>query len=161
MTAQVAEILHYRGEKLSLCGTPLSLYLTNNPLPLDSEMISSACWRGYIGEWLIENGRLYLTALHEPFDDGQFPLSLIFKGDPGRIFVHWVTDELRCPRGKLLEYVHAGFASVHEQDLLLTIKQGELVSERIVQNGKSDEPGVPAGYGPGAWTVMPSDGSRQ
>jgi hypothetical protein len=62
-----------------------------------------------------------------------------------------VTGEYRCPMGKLLNYVHMGYASLHEKDLFLAFKQGELVSERVVENGRSSDPNAPDRYGPGAW----------
>jgi len=155
MTAQAAEILHYNGRELALCAEPLDLYLANNDIKFDSENISTACWRGYIGEWLIENRRLYLIGITD-LDDKPIALSKIFPDNPKRVFAHWVTGELRCPEGKLLNYIHMGYASLHERDLFLEFRQGELIAERLVYNGESRDPDAPAGYGPGAWTTMPS-----
>ena len=153
MTAQAAEILHYKGQELALCAEPLDLYLENNNIRFDSETISSACWRGYIGEWLIENRRLYLIGIRN-LDDEPIPLSKIFPDNPKRVFAHWVTGELRCPEGKLLNYVHGGYASNYERDLFLEFRQGELMAERLVHNGNSPDPDAPTGYAPGAWTMM-------
>jgi len=153
MTAQAAEILHYKGRELDLCAEQLDLYLANNDIKFDSESISTACWRGYIGEWLIESRRLYLIGITD-LDDKPIALSKIFPDNPKRVFAHWVTGELRCPEGKLLNYIHMGYASLHERDLFF--RQGELIAERLVYNGESRDPDAPAGYGPGAWTTMPS-----
>ena len=155
MTAQVAEILHYRDCEFDLCAEPLELYLINNGIQFDSECVSTACWRGYIGEWLIEDCRLYLIGISD-LDNRQVALSEIFPNNPGRVFAHWVTGELRCPQGKVLSYVHMGYSSIHERDLFLEFRQGELVAERLVSNGESSDPGASAGYGPEAWTTMPS-----
>jgi len=160
MTAQAAEILHYKGRELDLCAEPLDLYLANNDIKFDSESISTACWRGYIGEWLIENRRLYLIGINN-MDDEPIALSKIFPDNPKRVFAHWVTGELRCPEGKLLNYIHMGYASLHERDLFLEFRQGELIAERLVYNGESRDPDAPAGYGPGAWTTMPSGKSAR
>ena len=153
MTAQAAEILHYKGRELALCAEPLDLYLENNNIRFDSETISSACWRGYIGEWLIDNRRLYLIGIYN-VDDEPIPLSKIFPDNPKRVFAHWVTGELRCTEGKLLNYVHGGYASNYERDLFLEFRQGELMAERLVYNGNSPDPDAPTGYAPGAWTTM-------
>jgi len=155
MTAQAAEILHYKGRELDLCAEPLDLYLANNDIQFDSESISTACWRGYIGEWLIESRRLYLIGITD-LDDRPIALSKIFPDNPKRVFAHWVTGDLRCPEGKLLNYIHMGYASLHERDLFLEFRQGELIAERLVYNGESRDPDASAGYGPGAWTTMPS-----
>jgi len=153
MTAQAAEILHYKGRELALCAEPLDLYLENNDIRFDSGTISTACWRGYIGEWLIENRRLYLIGLNN-VDDEPIALSKIFPDNPKRVFAHWVTDELRCPEGKLLTYVHGGYGSTYERDLFLEFRQGELMTERLVYNGEAPDPDAPTGYAPGAWTTM-------
>jgi len=153
MTAQAAEILHHKGRELALCAEPLDLYLENNNIRFDSETISSACWRGYIGEWLIENRRLYLIGIQN-LDNEPIPLSKIFPDNPKRVFAHWVTGELRCPEGKLLNYVHGGYGSTYERDLFLEFRQGELMAERLVYNGNSPDPDAPTGYAPGAWTMM-------
>jgi hypothetical protein len=136
MTAQAAEILHYKDRELALCAEPLDLYLENNNIRFDSGTISTACWRGYIGEWLIENRRLYLIGLNN-LDDEPIALSKIFPDNTKRVFAHWVTDELHCPEGKLLTYVHGGYGSTYERDLFLELRQGELVAERLVYNGEA------------------------
>jgi hypothetical protein len=152
MTAQAAEILHYKGRELALCAEPLDLYLENNNIRFDSETIAnsgtiticSACWRGYIGEWLIENRRLYLIGINN-VNDEPIPLSRIFPDNPKRVFAHWVTGELRCPEGELLTYVHGGYGSAYERDLFLEFCQGKLVAERLVYNGEVPDPDVPTG----------------
>ncbi len=158
MTAQAAEILHYKGKRLDLTDEPLSLYLANADWRPPFDTMSTACWRGYIGEWEIDRQRLYLIGIFDPSMSETADLSELFPDTNGRIFAHWVTAELRCPIGKLLNYVHMGFASEHEQDLFITFRQGELVSERLVSNGKSSDPNAADGYGPGAW--VPSQNPR-
>ena len=160
MTAQAAEILHYKGREWALCAEPLDLYLENNNIRFDSEAIansetitiSTACWRGYIGEWLIENRRLYLIGINN-VNDEPIPLSRIFPDNPKRVFAHWVTGELRCPEGKLLTYIHGGYGSAYERDLFLEFCNGELVAERLVYNGEVPDPDVRTGQAPGAWTT--------
>jgi hypothetical protein len=156
MTSQVAEILHHKGQELNLAGEPLNLFLTNSIWKPSFTSLSTACWRGYIGEWAIDHGRLYLEAVYDSDRERSFNLSEIFAGSKGRVFAHWVTGEYRCPIGKLLDYVHMGYASCHERDLFLSFKQGELVSERIVENGCSNDPDTPGRYGPGAWVRLGS-----
>jgi len=153
MTAQAAEILHYKGKVLELADEPLELYLVNSRWKPNFPSMSTACWRGYIGEWEIDQNRLYLRAVHDPAMQQTVELSEIFPESRGRVFAHWATGEFRCPMGKLLEYIHMGYASLHEQDLFLDFKEGELVGERIVTNGESNDPNAPEGYGPGAWVI--------
>ena len=55
------------------------------------------------------------------------------------MFAHWFSGEIRVPQGRLLEYVHAGYASKYQADLLLQIEKGVLVSSELRRNGPADE----------------------
>ena len=63
MTAQIAEKMFYKGEELSLCDEPLHYFLQAIKKNLKFEAPSTALWRGYVGTWTIEDGRLYLIKL--------------------------------------------------------------------------------------------------
>lgn len=63
MTAQASEALIYKAEKHSLCSNPLGPFLESSLSSVDFCSTSTALWRGYIGTWTIEGGRLYLTKL--------------------------------------------------------------------------------------------------
>ena len=43
--------------------------------------------------------------------------------------------QLRIPQGKVLHYVHMGYASRHEQDLIIHIENG-VVTKSIVRNNR-------------------------
>ena len=43
----------------------------------------------------------------------------------------WYSGTIRLPQGKLLNYVHGGYGSTYEQDVLLHIEQGVLVETRV------------------------------
>ena len=69
-----------------MSSTPLeSFFNENHPRPQAFYMYGtiSTCWRGYIGEWRIENDFLYLERLRYGFgkDQDEIPLSLMFKED--------------------------------------------------------------------------------
>jgi len=138
MTAQCPETMLLRGEKLSLCTEPLAPYLESgaNQITFDAE--TSACWRGYVGTWAIESGRLYLVKLQggSVTDAGWIERSLadLFPEYPDGVFAHWYTGELRCTKGQLLDYFHGGYASQYEQDLFIEVVRGVVVSERLVVN---------------------------
>lgn len=149
MTAQMTERLIHNGETLSLCDQPLSNYLQTIRKDFKFEAPSTALWRGYIGTWSIEDGRLYLVKLHgfvsRADEREEVELKDLFPNYPDGVFAHWYTGELRCPKGGLLNYVHGGYASTYEQDLFITVDKGVVVSERVVDNGKAEE-GAPQGY---------------
>ena len=66
-TSQVPEVLVYGGTTNDLYTTPLeSLFPAGSPkVFINKRPPSTACWRGYVGTWKIENDELYLVALRE------------------------------------------------------------------------------------------------
>jgi hypothetical protein len=160
MTAQASESLIYKGERLSLCSNPLGLYLKSSATSVSFYSPSTALWRGYIGTWAIEAGRLYLVKLKGfvQFDGrvDEVGLSHLFPDYPDGVFAHWYTGELRCPMGEMLNYVHMGYASTYEQDLFLEIEKGVVINERIEGNGVGTGKGG-NGYVIGAMTTFGRD----
>lgn len=133
MTAQAGELLIYKGEETSMAVEPLNQYLKNrNDIKFISP--STACWRGYYGEWEIKDNLLYLIGL-KAYIEGyrEVDLNYLFPSQK-EVVANWFTGKLRVPHGKLLDYVHMGYASLYERDLILEIKNGKLVSEYIVNN---------------------------
>ena len=133
MTAQVLEKIRYQGKRMGLASTP--------PFPMDHPRIkihtdeefrvgvfdtmigSTACWRGYIGSWSIRRGNLYLTKL-----EGRFRLE-----GKEAIFADWFSGDLHIPKGKMLDYIHMGFDSVYEQEIILTVVDGVVTNtEEII-----------------------------
>ena len=65
-TIQTEERIMYNGERRDMSSLPLeSFFNESHPRPEAFFMygVGSACWRGYIGEWKIENDFLYLERL--------------------------------------------------------------------------------------------------
>lgn len=154
MTAQLAERLYYLGEQFAMCTTPLSQFqaITDGP---HFQPGSTALWRGYRGCWEIINDRLYLVKLNGTLSNGeQATLATLFPDFPDRVFAHWYTGVIRIPQGQLLEYVHAGYASRYEQDLLLEFAQGVLVNSQVRQNGTSSGASDSGGYAIAAMTTL-------
>ena len=147
MTAQMPERLTYKGDQLSLAEEPLGAFFKLSGSKPPTAKSSSALWRGYIGSWEITNERLYLVGIDGRLKDGSaLTLDLLFPGFPDRVFAHWYSGDMRIPRGKLLNYVHAGYASVYEGDLILQIERGVVVSGRVLHNGKAPKGSGPEGY---------------
>ena len=135
MTAQIPEHLRYRGKTYDMCTEPLWPWLRfGGPAPKFRE-VHTACWRAYVGRWLVAHDRLYLTGIDAHLESGEpVTLAMLFPGYPERVFAHWYTGEVRCPVGECVEYVHMGYASRYERDLILAFEGGELVGERIAGN---------------------------
>ena len=136
MTAQVSEKMLYGGKAISLCTEPLALYLKQNGIEFESP--HTANWRGYVGTWEVIEAegaeRLYLIGIkaHKDYET-ILKLSDLFPGFD-KVFAHWFTGELRCPQGELLNYVHGGYASTYEYDLMMEFKQGVLVHKYAKHN---------------------------
>lgn len=124
MTAQAHEILILNGHKTSMaCCPPLP---EKEPRIVKSTQttISSACWRGYIGTWEINQGRFFLVGLRGNYNLGE--------GEP--IFAYWFSGEITIPEGEILNYVHGGFATVYEREQRITINGGVVVKTCTVDN---------------------------
>lgn len=157
MTAQIAERLLYQGETVSMCINPLSDYFAMGGECPPFQWNCTALWRGYVGQWEIRDDRLYLMALHGTLEDGTTAsLASVFPDFPDRVFAHWYSGTLRIPQGKRLQYVHMGYASTHERDLLLEIERGVLVATNVRHNGTAESPGVSEGYQVGGMSVFPA-----
>lgn len=154
MTAQIPEKLLMNGETLTLCSEPLDDYFTSHGEP-GFAVNCTALWRGYVGTWEIRDARLFLVGIEAEYPDGSsVSLAKLFQGEAERIFARWFTGTLRCPRGGELEYVHMGYGSVYEEDLLLQIEQGNLVGQVVQVNGTAAH-NARQGFRPAAFTTFP------
>ena len=133
----------YEGETHALFSNPLEEYFNeNNVRPKDvfSEGCTTACWRGYVALWEIKGKYLYLLKIELCCGGGEIPISKIFPGRDAPIKATWFSGELRIPQGEELSYVHMGYGSVYERDLVLTIKNGKLIKKKIIDNTKKEHP---------------------
>lgn len=157
MTAQIPETIIYNSIEMALCSEPLNDYflLSGRQAPF-GDMELTCCWRGYLGTWEILDDRLYLIRLRRPMaESADIVLSTLLPGCGEKAFAHWYSGTLRIPQGKRLEYVHMGYGSSYERDLLLTVKRGVILDKVVKVNGVADED-APEGYGIAAATIVPS-----
>lgn len=151
MTAQFSELLLLEGKQKALCSYPLASYFALGGESVAFRASSTALSRGYIGTWeILDQGqvqRLYLIRLQGSLQD-ESPVSLetVFPGYTERVFAHWFSGALRLPQGQLLHYVHGGFGSCYEQDLLVDVTRGVVTAKRVRVNGFSDEASAREGY---------------
>jgi hypothetical protein len=137
MTAQIHEKIIINGTLTSMMSCP--------PIPLDNEFIetvppdvlsgmilsgeirepvaSTACWRCYVGTWEIREGKLYLVDIVGCYKN--------ISGKP--IFAEWFTGTLRIPQGRMASYVHMGFESQYEKELMIEIGKGVVKGEKIFE----------------------------
>jgi len=156
VTAQIGERLHYEGRETSMCSEPLGDYFAFAGIQSGFGFNCTALWRGYVGTWEIRDGRLYLIGLAGTLKDGaEANVATFFPNYPDRVFAHWYSGKLRVPQGKLLEYVHMGYGSTYERDLVISIEKGVVTETVVQQHGTANNADAPEGYGIGAMTVFP------
>jgi hypothetical protein len=136
MTAQIGEILIYNNEEYFMQCEPLYYYLIKLKKKAQPKMPmrNTACWRGYVGKWEIKDNKLFLVdiTIHS-LEKELSNIGYIFKENK-EIFASWFTGQLVLPQGEMLEYVHAGYESVFEKELLLKIENGVFIESEIVDN---------------------------
>ena len=103
MTHQLHENIIYEGRDLGMTTCPkvpldhpMVIELTDKELFAAGQprMVSSNCWRAYMGSWEIKGGKLYLIKLERDLNlDGLDPL-----------FADWVSEELNV----VVEYAFEG-----------------------------------------------------
>jgi hypothetical protein len=152
-TGQQADRIVYRNEERMLFSNPLEDYYANGRkrprYMIEPLTISSGNWRGYIATWQIDDGKLYLKNIDSWFCNGstkescvQVKLAQVFQGKAkdGKVRADWFTGELRIPDGKELQYVHAGYASTYERDIIFTVKRGIVSGPYVIDNTKRELP---------------------
>ena len=147
MTAQEREILYYNGKTYWLSTEPLKplLDIIGDEKPSSSVVVmaSTACRRGYIGEWEIIEDKLFLIGLEGcPEENEQFTMDFLFPNQQ-KVFAGWFTGEIKIPQGKVL--VHDDSTTLHEKDWYLEFDKGILVGSREVDNTKTFNPDDPYG----------------
>jgi len=127
MTAQIEESILFDGQYRPMQTCP-GFPVDENRIVRNSEpnffVGNSGCWRGYFASWEIRDGRLYLNNV-----DGMY-----LKLDAGPIHATWYSGTLKICFGDLLDYVHMGFGSLHEEELLVKVKHGCVVRTRKINN---------------------------
>lgn len=137
MTAQMPEIITYNGVKRDLLECPLECRFNkkkrNRPSFISPH---TACWRGYIGEWLIEDDKLYLVDIkhYTVSGDPLFDWRSMFDYQQGKVLASWYTGELRMADGKALFSSNSYFDSVYETEITIYVEDGCVKNVREANN---------------------------
>jgi len=138
MTAQSMETIFIDGKKHFMASEPFGQYLMSITEAPDFYPPNTACWRGYTGTWKIEDDRLYLVSLNGYIKTQEKEYQGIdmnyFFPHQKSVFAEWFSGEIRIPEGKMVQYIHMGYESLYEKDLLLKIEKGIIVNRLIVEN---------------------------
>ncbi|MFP6899597.1 MAG: hypothetical protein VCA36_01555 [Opitutales bacterium] len=154
MTAQETDFIHIDGVRHQLFTYHLDAYRERyrRDMIFFQDHPNTACWRGYVAEWKIDEGRLFLLKIlgnvsykgrgsdYDIFHD-KVPatLSEIFGLVSGRVPATWYSGELRVPVGEMIEYVHAGYGSRFPKYLLIPVVNGVCGEQKYVSDKEYEE----------------------
>lgn len=143
-TGQIPDLLVVGKDTLMMFANPLEQYFEkskNRELPEFEGCPSTACWRGYQAIWQFENNQIYLLEIRSCHNDCGLEvrsanLKKMFADNytNNRVFAYWITGNLVMPFGKLLCYVHMGYASTYEKEKLFVVKNGMVKKHQDFQN---------------------------
>lgn len=146
MTAQIADSIAIDGVQHMLFSEPLEAYYAEHTPRPSFAPGSTANWRGYVASWEIRDNKLYLSDIKaELCDRGgpegwrcdkRYPVGLkeLFPRGNGMVFAEWYSGTLRVPLGKQMSYVHMGYQSTYEFDLLIVVEKGIVTSTTTIDN---------------------------
>jgi hypothetical protein len=152
MTAQASDIVIYNGDQLHMCAYSDGEPFDPKKYGYRPVMASTACWRGYLSEYKIENKQLYLDKLHISHQENDLPASQnkqppnlngsVASVSKQSFIGRWLFKDVNLPleyTGGLIVaqgfirslYVHMGFhpAWKYEEVHELVFESGKLKSE--------------------------------
>lgn len=96
----------------------------------------SACWRGYVGYWRLEEGQLWLERLETFHGEPLFTAEELFPelAERGRVRASWFSGEICYGRGKVVLVWDRNF---FEEEWTATVEAGRVGHIRSFRNWKS------------------------
>jgi hypothetical protein len=137
-TEQQPDLLIYKSDTIYIDKFPLDLLaemdsIIANKL-IDSNCISSDCWRQYIATWKIENDSLFLIGLKDCCNFNPIPLKNVFsKNDikDKKVFANWYTDNITAGFGKNLGFLEVEWRYKFEKQIVMIIDKGRIMKLSI------------------------------
>jgi len=151
-TGQMADYLIIDRDTFGLFSNPLEPYLQfKNERSINGvtlEMTSTACYRGYIATWRIQNDSLFLVRLIRGIElDSTIVFNLKEEFGKDKVFANWYTGTIFSPRGVQLQYIHSGYSSIYETEMYYRIWNGKIEATHTISNLNFDKQ-----------LLLPSDG---
>lgn len=155
-TSQDPDVIIYKGMTYKLYANPLESFFKNKKdrpkFFVSPGKITSGNWRGYVATWEIEDGFLYLLKIDSWICRNQnsshcrkVNLKSLFgrKYRGGKVRADWFSGELLMPDGNQIQYVHMGYDSIYEREIILNVMSGKITGESIVDNARKMLPPKP------------------
>jgi hypothetical protein len=139
-TRQIPDHILVGGSREAVVSSPgipgLRFDETQKGLGLDMGPSCSASWRGYSADWEVDDGKLFLAAVHaDPCNKKPpiVPLTKLFPNSHGPVQATWFTGRLVIPRGKPPQYGNAAYPSGYESYLIISVRAGVVHSQTEVK----------------------------
>ena len=145
---QESDYLFYKDNKYVTYSHPLTMYFKTKNIKkhkfncktfdgLEKCASKSSNIRGYIANWEIDEGVLFLKGLENIFDES-IDLKNIFsnKSQNERMKATWYSGELKISDGKVLDIKREtmGYGTIFERDVIFDIQFGKVISVIHVNN---------------------------
>ena len=137
--------------------------IPRRPQAFHEGSMSTANWRGYVASWTIESDRLLLAKVEQEhqielvpndrkeresrrpeWEMREIPIERILPGKTLPVFAEWYSGRLKIPQGEMTRYVHMGYGSEYERELLIEIRNGVVVGRAEISNdGKNSYRSTP------------------
>lgn len=142
MAAQQPDRIVIDGVTLQLYSNPLEEYWSQSKRKRPPFIAHAYCERGYIATWEIRHNQLYLIDVEGNFLNYSFlsgkkklPFSIqnIFSTYNGEgVLAQWFTGKLRVPTGRMRWYVHEGYDSRFEKEIIISVINGSITKKVVL-----------------------------
>lgn len=145
-TEQEPDLLIYNSEIIKIIEFPLEVLIKKDSrikekLTDESNCISSACWRQYIGTWKIENDSLFLIRLKDCCEYKKIKLDTIFESKDiknDKVFAFWYSNNIYAGFGKISDLLNTEniFEPIYEKRINLKLNKGIVTELKVRKNKK-------------------------
>lgn len=139
MTAQIPDILFYRGEAHEIHQEPLLPYLSESRVHLNCLPGPTNNYRGYTVEWIISNQRLYFSEILGAISENGKPLGFeeVFPGRIAPVFAEWFSGRLTYSEGAHLGTIDT-YRRIRTRTIILQISKGQMTGAAEFQRTKEE-----------------------
>jgi len=142
MAAQLPDLIVIDGVRQELYSNPLEQYWMVKKLRRPFFLASTICKRGYVATWEIIDRHLVLKDIEGQFENRYFLFwkriqsfsirNLFRNSDFKNSIASWYSGKIRVPIGNRILYVHHGYESRFEQEMILTVDHGKIVKSIVL-----------------------------
>lgn len=141
-TRQLPEVLVYNNTTYDMYTAPLeALFSAEKTKTFIPRPSSTACVRGYVGSWKIENHWLLLVALYDGTPHQKaIALTKVAPEWVTPVKADWFSGTLRIGSGKILSPPSMGAGETREKEIYLDVENGQVISIQHVHNTEQNKP---------------------